>query len=214
MRLGLLGGTFNPIHIGHLRAAVEVREAFNLDRILLIPSACPPHKEFQDVVSAEDRLEMVRLAVQGVPFLEASGVEVARPGTSFTIETLKYFQDHFGPEASIYFVIGLDAFSEIATWKSYKRLFPTAHFIVMTRPGTHFRDLKSFVFAHISEEYKYDINSNQYTHPHWCSIFCVEITHLNISATQIRTCMSHDRSISFLVPRIVEEYILKRNLYQ
>ncbi|MBE9580427.1 MAG: adenylyltransferase/cytidyltransferase family protein, partial [Proteobacteria bacterium] len=90
MRLGLFGGTFNPIHIGHLRAAVEVREAFNLDKLLLIPSATPPHKNAGDIASAEERLEMVRLAVKGTPYLEASDVELARSGLSYTIETLQY----------------------------------------------------------------------------------------------------------------------------
>jgi nicotinate-nucleotide adenylyltransferase len=135
VRLGLFGGTFNPIHIGHLRAAVEVREAFNLDKLLLIPSASPPHKNAGDIASAEDRLEMVRLAVKGTPYLEASDVELARSGLSYTIETLRYFQGHFGPGSTIHFIVGVDAFSEITTWKSYKQLFATAHFIVMTRPG-------------------------------------------------------------------------------
>ena len=133
MRLGLFGGTFNPIHLGHLRAAIEVQEAFGLEKILLIPSARPPHKQADQVASAGDRLEMVRLAVQGEPLLEASDVELARPGPSYTIETLRYFQDRFGPESQVFFVVGQDAFSEIATWKSYQALFSIAHFVVMAR---------------------------------------------------------------------------------
>ena len=106
MRLGLLGGTFNPIHLGHLRAGVEVREAFNLDRLVLIPSARPPHKTADHVASADDRLEMVRLAIQGEPFLEVSDEELTRPGLSYTIETLRHFQDQFGQGSEIYFVVG------------------------------------------------------------------------------------------------------------
>jgi nicotinate-nucleotide adenylyltransferase len=105
---------------------MEVQEAFNLDKLLLIPSANPPHKTAGQVADAEDRLEMVRLAVGGEPCLEASDVELARPGPSYTIQTLRYFQEQFGPESDIHFIVGQDAFSEITTWKSYRALFGTA----------------------------------------------------------------------------------------
>lgn len=214
MRLGLFGGTFNPIHIGHLRAAVEVREAFNLDKLLLIPSASPPHKNAGDIASAEDRLEMVRLAVRGIPYLEASDVELARSGPSYTIETLQYFQGHFGPGSTIHFIVGVDAFSEITTWKSYKQLFATAHFIVMTRPGAKVKDLGRFILTHISDEYKYDSTSNRYNHPRLCSVFCLNITHLDISATETRKCIRQGHSIRFLVPTTVEDFINKKRLYR
>ena len=127
MRLGLFGGTFNPIHIGHLRAAVEVRESFRLDKVLLIPSAHPPHKNADDLASPEDRFEMVGLAIDGIPFLEASDVEIIRSGPSYTIETLQYFQRQYGSTSVIHFILGIDAFSEITTWKLYKRLFAAAN---------------------------------------------------------------------------------------
>ena len=214
MRLGLFGGTFNPIHIGHLRAAVEVREAFNLDRLLLIPSANPPHKNTDDIADAEDRLEMVRLAVQGVPHFEASDVELARSGPSYTIETLRYFQDRFGRESTIHFIVGLDAFSEITTWKSFQQLFATSHFIVMARPGSKLKDLEGFIHRHISQEYRYEAAANQYTHPLWCTIFCLSISHLDISATQIREWIRQGRSIRFAVPDKVEEFISEKGLYR
>jgi nicotinate-nucleotide adenylyltransferase len=213
VRLGLFGGTFNPIHVGHLRAAVEVREAFNLDKLLLIPSANPPHKSAEHVANAEDRLEMVRLAVQGVPSLEASDVELARPGPSYTIETLQYFQERFGPESAVHFIVGQDAFSEITTWKSYKALFATAHFIVMTRPGAKLARIEDFIHTHISEGYHYDPATNQYGHPEWCTIFCLNITHLDISASEIRERIGRGRSIRFLVPDTVQAFIAKKGLY-
>jgi nicotinate-nucleotide adenylyltransferase len=214
VRLGLFGGTFNPIHFGHLRAAVEVREAFTLDRLLLIPSAHPPHKRFVDVANAEDRLEMVRLAIQGEPSLEASDVELARPGLSYTIETLRYFQSRFGPESAIHFIVGQDAFSEITTWKSYQALFETAHFIVMTRPHAKLHSLQDFIHTHISREYRYDPTGNRYSHPRWCTIFCLNITHLDISATRIREWIRRGRSIRFLVPDAVQGLINKKGLYR
>ena len=214
MRLGLFGGTFNPIHLGHLRAAVEVREAFNLDRLLVIPSAHPPHKMADHVADAEDRLEMVRLAIQGEPSLEASDVELARPGPSYTIETLRYFQDRFGPESDIRFIVGQDAFSEITTWKSYRELFETAHFIVMTHPRSRLRSLEDFIHTRISAEYQYDHASNLYRHPRWCTIFCLNITHLDISATKIRERIRQGRSVRFLVPDVVRGFIEEKELYR
>jgi nicotinate-nucleotide adenylyltransferase len=214
VRLGLFGGTFNPIHLGHLRAAVEVREAFDLDRLLLIPSAQPPHKVADHVANAEDRLEMVRLAIQGEPSLEASDVELARPGLSYTIETLGYFQDRFGPESDVRFIVGQDAFSEITTWKSYLSLFVAAHFIVMTRPGSKLHSLEDFIHTQISAEYQYDPSSNLYSHPRWRTIFCLNITHLDISATQIREYIRQGRSIRFLVPDAVQGFISNKGLYR
>ena len=214
MRLGLFGGTFNPIHLGHLRAAVEVREAFNLDRLLLIPSAHPPHKVADHVANAEDRLEMVRLAIQDEPPLETSDVELARPGLSYTIETLRYFQKQYGSETDIHFIVGQDAFSEITTWKSYQALFVTAHFIVMTRPSSKLHSLEDFIHTRISAEYQYDPTFNLFSHPRWCTIFCLNITHLDISATKIREWVRLGRSIRFLVPDVVQGFIDKKRLYR
>jgi len=166
------------------------------------------------VANAEDRLEMVRLAIQGEPSLEASDVELARPGPSYTIETLQYFQDRFGSESDIYFIVGQDAFSEITTWKSYRALFGTAHFIVMTRPGSNLRSLEDFIHTQISEEYQYDPTSNQYNHPEWCTIFCLNITHIDISASQIRELIRQGRSIRFLVPVNVKNFIANKGLYR
>jgi nicotinate-nucleotide adenylyltransferase len=214
VRLGLFGGTFNPIHIGHLRAAVEVWEYFRLDKVLLIPSAHPPHKNTDDLASSEDRFEMVGLAIDGIPFLEASDVELARSGPSYTIETLKYFQGQYGSTSAIHFILGIDAFSEITTWKSHKRLFATAHFIVMARPGSRLKDLEGFILANISEEYQHDRSSNTFRHPSWCSIFSFDITHLDISATQTRARIKEGRSIRFLVPEAVEAFVKRKGLYR
>ncbi len=218
MDLGLFGGTFNPIHLGHLRAAVEVQEAFDLDKILLIPSAVPPHKKAQEIAGAKERLEMVRLAVQDVPFLEASDVELARPGPSYTVETLEYFQNKFGTYCVIYFIVGIDAFSEITTWRSYLQLFSLAHFIILARPGGRpggtIDDLENFIVKHISQEYEHDKTREQYRHPEWRTIFCLPVTHMDISATRIRTRIKKGGSVCFLVPPQVEDYIQKKGLYR
>jgi len=216
--LGLFGGTFNPIHLGHLRAAVEAREAFDLDKILLIPSAVPPHKKAQEIAGAKERLEMVRLAVRDVPFLEASDVELARPGPSYTVETLQHFQNKFGTHCVIYFIVGIDAFFEITTWRSYLQLFSLAHFIILARPGGRpggrIDDLGNFIVKHISREYEQDKTREQYRHPEWRTIFCLQVTHMDISATQIRTRIKEGGSVCFLVPSQVEDYIQKKGLYR
>jgi nicotinate-nucleotide adenylyltransferase len=214
VQLGLFGGTFNPIHLGHLRAAVEVREAFGLDKVLLIPSARPPHKTGDQMASALHRLEMVRLAVEGVPFLEASDVELALPGPSFTIETLRYFQKKFGRQSEIFFIVGQDAFSEITTWRSYRELFSTARFIVMTRPGARIERLEDFIHTRISEAYEYDNKTNKYSHPQWHPISCLRISQLEMSASQIRDNIAQGRSIRFLVPGKVHDFIEGKGLYR
>lgn len=214
MRLGLFGGTFNPVHLGHLRAGVEVQEAFDLDRLLLIPSAHPPHKTPHQVADARDRLEMVRLAVRNEPFLEVSDVECTRPGASYTIETLRSFQDALGRESEIFFIVGQDAFSEITTWKSYRSLFSTAHFIVMTRPGSGLNSFQDFIHRHVSGAYEYDPDADRYVHPDWYGIFCRSVTHMDISASQIRELVSRGRSIRFLTPDSVVDYILRKGLYR
>ncbi|MBW2108499.1 MAG: nicotinate-nucleotide adenylyltransferase [Deltaproteobacteria bacterium] len=214
MRLGLFGGTFNPIHIGHLRAAVEVWEAFRLDKVLLIPSAHPPHKDVGEVAGAEDRLAMVRLAVNEVPFLEASDVELNRHGPSYTIETLKHFRSRLPDGSALYFILGVDAFSEITTWKSYTQLFAVADFIVMTRPKAAIKDLESFINEHISGAYRYNEASRDFSHPELCRIHPFDITHLDISATDTRERIRQGRSIRFLVPNAVEALIKTKGLYR
>ena len=213
MRLDLLGGTFNPIHLGHLRAAVEVREAFNLDKVFLIPSASPPHKDPKEIPAAEDRLEMVRLAVRNQPALEASAVELSRPGPSYTIDTLQWFHHRFGPDCSVHFIIGFDAFSEIATWKDYQALFATARFIVTARSGTQLQDLQGIIDTHVSPAYEYDQADRTFRHPDWLPISSTAVTRFDISGTQIRNCIAARRSIAFLVPRSVADYIYGRKLY-
>jgi nicotinate-nucleotide adenylyltransferase len=214
VRLGLFGGTFNPIHIGHLRAAVEVWETFALDKVIWIPSAHPPHKSADALASPQDRLEMVGLAIEGTSFFEPSDVEIARSGPSYTIETLKYFQKQYGAQSVIHFIVGIDAFLEITTWKSFEGLFSTAHFIVMARPGATAKSLESFILEHLSKEYRLDGSTNAFRHPRWCSIFYIDITRLDISATETRKRIRKGRSIRFLVPRAVEHFITRKGLYR
>ena len=121
-KIGILGGTFDPIHLGHLRAAVEIQEGFGLDAIYLIPAAIPPHKQRSDIAAPADRLEMVRRATQGLPELRVSDVELKRQGPSYTIDTICAFRDMQSENVGTYLIVGIDAFLEIDTWKSYQDL--------------------------------------------------------------------------------------------
>jgi nicotinate-nucleotide adenylyltransferase len=119
MKIGLFGGTFDPIHFGHLRSALEVREACGLERVVLIPAAVPPHKGWGAMAAAADRLQMIELAVAGAPGLAVSDVELRRAGPSYTIDTIRDFQGEI-PGGEIALIVGLDAFLEIDTWKSFR----------------------------------------------------------------------------------------------
>ena len=133
MKIGLFGGTFDPIHWGHLRSAEEVREAFRLDKVLFIPAAVSPLKRKVGTTPALDRLAMVRCAIAGNPAFAVSDVELCRPGKSFSIDTLRYFRRR-RPKDSLYFILGIDAFREIGMWKDFQDLFPLSHFIITSRP--------------------------------------------------------------------------------
>ncbi|MBW1936644.1 MAG: nicotinate (nicotinamide) nucleotide adenylyltransferase, partial [Deltaproteobacteria bacterium] len=131
MRLGILGGTFDPVHFGHLRLAEEIAEELELEKVYLIPAAAPPHKEKKPLTSFQHRLEMVRMAASASPMLEALDMEGRRQGLSYSIETLREFHRIFPDDLKLFFIIGMDAFVEIETWKDYKSLFDYADFVVV-----------------------------------------------------------------------------------
>lgn len=210
-RLGLLGGTFNPVHLGHLRAAEEVLEAKGLDRMLFIPSASPPHKGRDGLASAEARLEMCRLAVADNPRFEASDLELRRGGRSYSIGTLRDL--HARGERDLWFVIGTDAFGEVETWKDWRALFEHAHFVVMSRPGAAL-DLASLIPIEVRDRFCYDPERRVYTHPSGYTVSAVTVTPLDISSSQIRALRASGRSIRYLAPDAVEAYIRERGLYR
>jgi len=212
-RIGLFGGAFNPIHLGHLRAGIEIQEAFSLKQVLYIPTAVPPHKEILNLLPFAHRLKMVRLAIAGHPFFKASDVEKKREGKSYTIQTARFFKKTFGPKVEIYFIVGLDAFLEINTWKSYRDLFGLCHFVVMDRPGYHRNRIKDFLLQEISPDILYFPRENRFLHPGGFSVYLFPITLMDISSTRIRLLRQQKKSIRYLLPEKVEDYIVSRNLY-
>lgn len=212
-RIGLFGGTFNPIHFGHLRAAQEVLEYFALDKIIFIPSAVPPHKQTGNLADAEDRLEMIRLAIDNCSQFEVSDVELRRSGHSYTIDTVIYFRTLM-PESRLYFIIGSDAFWEIDSWKSYKELFSLISFIVMARPGSDHKILEHYLKTEISEQYRFSESQNACIHPEQQPVFGISGSLLDISSTQIRALIGQNRSVRFLFPESVENFIKHNRLFK
>jgi nicotinate-nucleotide adenylyltransferase len=213
VRIGLFGGTFDPIHYGHLRAAEEAREAFGLQRVLFVPSAHPPHKDMGGVSRAGHRLEMVRRAVAGHPAFEVSDVECRRPGKSYAVETLRALRRLGGEEgADLYTLLGSDAFLEIETWHSCAELFELSHWVVMQRPGTACAGNKDIPAA-LRPAFRFHRGVRAYAHRsgHW--LFFRRLTCLEISGTQVRRLVRAGRSVRYLVPEAVEDYIRAKGLY-
>jgi nicotinate-nucleotide adenylyltransferase len=213
MRIGLFGGTFDPIHWGHLRSAEEVREAFALDRILFIPTAKPPHKRGQTKTSARDRLAMVRLALASNPGFAVSTVEIKRPGVSYSIDTLRYFAARNSGDNTYYFILGLDAFREIGSWKDFREVFPLCNFIVTSRPGSRKANLLSGVSIAVQKLFCYDSARKVYRHRSGTALHFLQLTDFAVSASDIRARVRQKKSIRYLVPKTVEDYIRRRRLY-
>ena len=220
MRIGLFGGTFNPVHYGHLRAAKEVCEGFNLKNLYFIPSALPPHKDIKDVASAVDRIEMTRMAVADNPEFILSDVELKRPGLSYTIDTVKHFQEIQSAKTELFLIMGVDAFLEIDTWKSFEQLFRMLPMIIMTRPfpdgrpcSLEWTDMTDFIQNKISKSYRFSEKNGCYRHHRDHPVYRFNISMLDISATKIRQLIRQGQSIRYLVPECVEKYIYEQGIY-
>jgi nicotinate-nucleotide adenylyltransferase len=213
-KIGLFGGTFDPIHCGHVKAAENVQDIFAFDRILFIPSYIPPHKESADVASAEHRLKMVELALISFDRFFPSSIEIDARGTSYSIVTLNRIKKIF-PNTEIFFLLGIDAFLEIDTWKDYEDVLEQCSFIVMKRPGFRLDEAKEI----LAEKYKQRMvevtgsleNENERLSPH--KIYLLSISTMDVSSSGVRERVGNFQSIKGLVPENVENYIKERHLY-
>jgi nicotinate-nucleotide adenylyltransferase len=221
MRIGLFGGTFNPIHRGHLWAASEVIKQFNLDQIFLIPAALPPHKTTGLVAEADDRLEMINLAIADLSGLTVSDVELNRPGFSYTIDTIQHFKQILAKDAQIYLIMGLDAFLEIHTWKSHQDLLEQTAFIVMARPDEDYTDaqqgwriLETYLKSTLSAENQFDAENACYVLEGLQPIYICDVKALDISSTKIRQKVKRKQGIENFVTPEVADYIRLKGLYK
>lgn len=204
--IGIFGGTFDPVHYGHLRSALEVKETFGLREVRLILSAQPPHRT-APVASIGMRLEMLQLAVKKQPGLIIDTREIGRPGASYMVLTLESLRQEF-PGQPLLLFIGSDAFNQLTTWHQWRRLFDFAHIVVLTRPGFSTMQLDDFFavrHADDKEELSKNLAGKLYFQP---------ITQLDISATKIREMVANNRNPAFLLPDAVLAYIKLHGLYQ
>jgi len=217
-RIGIFGGTFNPIHAGHLRAAEIVQKKFLLDKILFIPSYIPPHKESVDMASPSDRLKMVELACAPYPRFMPSPIEIEAQEKSYSIITLEKIEKMY-PETWLFFILGIDAFLEIETWKDYEELLNRCSFIVISRQGYRLKKAKDVLEGPYKErmyEFPESDKSGETETGLFFSyrIFLLPIDSLNIASTEIRRRAKKGISIKGLVPESVEVYLEENRLYQ
>jgi nicotinate-nucleotide adenylyltransferase len=210
LRVGILGGTFNPPHLGHLRLAEEVAPLFGLSRVIFMPCHIPPHKSPLVVAGAEDRLEMTRRACQDNPLFEVSDMEIAAKGLSYTVKTLEVFANK--KDCEPFFIMGTDSLREIRTWKDYERLFALAHFIVVTRPGTNFRDAWAELPAGTREQFQEF--GELLIHSTSTRVAPAAVRGLDISSTRIRNLAREGKSVRYLVTEPVRSYIIEKKLYR
>ena len=224
MRIGLFGGTFNPVHNGHLAVAKEVKDGFPLDRIIFFPSAIPPHKETEVVVNADDRINMLHIAISNTPdfseLFSISDIELKRSGPSYTIDTVYQYQSKMADDNQLYLIMGIDAFFEIDTWKSYLELFKIIPIIVMSRPqneqpfnGAKWKTLETFIQSNISVGYEYSSSEKKYSHSENMPIHIYDVTSIDISATKIRKRIKKGMPVQSMLPLGVEGYIKSKGLY-
>lgn len=215
-RLGLFGGTFDPVHFGHLRASEEVRERLHLDRVILVPNCLPPHKARVLLTRFEHRWNMLRLAIGRTPHLDTSRVEGDRGGRSYTIDTVEQLQRTLGRHTSIYLILGHDSFVEMPTWRRWSDLLTRAHVVVMTRPDRDGRvrsELGRLPLV-FKQRLRYSQASGVYKNTSGYTLRFVRITPLAVSATAIRRARREKKSIRYLTPDRVLRYIEENGLYR
>ncbi|MFD2767824.1 nicotinate-nucleotide adenylyltransferase [Micromonospora eburnea] len=191
-RIGIMGGTFDPIHHGHLVAASEVADRFGLDEVIFVPTGQPWQKADEPVSSAEDRYLMTVIATASNPRFQVSRVDIDRGGPTYTVDTLRDLHAEYGPKVQLFFITGADALERILSWKEVDRMFELAHFIGVTRPGFELSD------KHLPAD----------------TVSLVQVPAMAISSTDCRARVSRGEPVWYLVPDGVVQYIAKRRLYQ
>jgi len=189
MKLGIIGGTFNPVHLGHLRLAEEVFRKIALDKLVFIPAYIPPHKPSRGILSFQERYRMIELAIKGKPAFEVSEIEMRRKGASYSIETVKELKKAYGEGARLYFIVGSDYAGELGTWKDIHELKRLCSFMIASRPGY---------------EIKVPIEGAE----------SIKIDTPDISSSDIRKRIKDGESCRELLPDAVHGYILKKKLYK
>jgi len=213
--IGLFGGTFDPIHLGHLRAAAEVRRLTGLDRILFIPSFIPPHKAADGAASPADRLRMVEIACRRRAGFETSPLEVEARGKSYSILTLRQVRA-MSPGARLFFIVGVDAFLDIGTWHEYRKVLAECFFLVTGRPGFDLGRAREVLGGRLRKVTGPLAEAGRLSGrvPPRFRIILVPIRALDVSSTAVREKVRRGASLEGFVPRAVAAYIRERQLYR
>jgi nicotinate-nucleotide adenylyltransferase len=222
VRAGLFGGTFNPIHKGHLMVARRALQHFSLERLYLIPCRVPPHKFPAYLAPAQARVRMIRLALTAEdPRLCLSEVEVQRSGPSYTIDTIEHFSSQILPGADLFLIMGLDAFLEIHTWKRQQRLLKLVRPVVATRsveaPGQRRDDvhrMDAYIRSRLSDAYHYDQMKSRWRDADGNCIHLLPMVPVDISSSQVRRRREAGKAVGDLVPAAVNAYIEQKELYR
>jgi len=197
-RIGVLGGTFDPIHIAHLAIAEETRTQLDLDKVIFVPAGLPPHKMDVHVSPAEHRLAMVELAVAGNPHFEVSRVDIDRFGPCYTVDTIALLREEWGPDVEIYFIMGSDSLADILTWHKPDRLIRLCRIVAVGRPG-----------------YRVDMDELDRCLPGASQrILFINSPQLDVSSSDIQRRVRAGESIKYQVPEAVERYICEHGLYR
>lgn len=212
MKVGILGGTFNPIHNAHLRIAEEVRDRFDLAEVMFVPAAAPPHKPLAGELPFAHRFEMVRLAIAGNPFFSISDIEEQRGGKSYSIDTLQAFRRE-RPDDEFFFIIGSDSFLDFGLWRDYASFFNYCNLVVVERPGAAVAEPDQVLPVAVAHEFCYYGAEKRLAHRSGYSVYYLEGIPLDISSTAIREMARLGRSLRYLVPEAVEHYIKEQRLY-
>ena len=199
MRVGILGGTFDPVHLGHLIVAEEARVRLRLDRVMFIPAGQPWLKEGQPVTSPKHRLRMVELAVASNPFFKVLASEIDRSGPTYTVDTLEELRRSLGEDTGLYFIVGMDALEQFHRWKEPERLLELCNLVVVSRPGHQGVEINDLVGSYPQAGER---------------LVLLTVPRIEISSTELRRRVAEGISIRYLVPEAVEQYIMAHGLYQ
>lgn len=214
MRWGILGGTFDPIHFGHLRGAEEMLEIFNLNRIFFVPSSKPPHKLEAEITPFNHREQMIRLAIEDNVNFSFSEVEKLRAGKSYSVETVEYILNKYMEDLELYFIVGQDAFQAVTTWKDWERLLLLCNFAVMTRPGYDDMRLTEILPKEFAGKFTYNKKIDGFTGPTGHTIYFRHTSFLDISSSRMREMVHSGKSIKYLTTDKVRQYIIKNSIYK
>lgn len=198
-RLGIMGGTFDPIHVGHLACAEQVRDVFELDGVVFMPAGDPWMKRGRSISAAEDRFAMVKAAVEDNPFFDASRLEIDRAGETYTVDTLRALRAHYPDNVELYFISGADAMHRILEWRDATELARMARLVAVSRPGYEIDDARRrYMLTHAAIRH----------------VSVIEATALAVSSTDLREKVRSGRSIRYLVPQVVADYVENHGLYR